>query len=426
MKYVKILLSAVAVFAASLGPGWAEYGLGPQDRVRVRIVEWRPGKGEAIEWLQLNGEYTVAASGTLSFPMLGMFEVEGRSPAAFAELLAERLQKRAGFGNRPEVSVEVIQYRPFYIVGAVDKPGEYYFRPGTTVLQAVGIAGGIYRPSDGGLMRLERDRINAGGLVEAARLDVQRGLIRKARLEAELAGRTGWALPKEAAGPEAERIRSDEASIGLARAAMLSAQIENIDNLRALLNSQVKSLQQKMVVQDKQLVISRRELSEVNSLVGRGLAVASREYSLERIVAEMESKRLDYEMAAINALQDIKKADRNASELKNEYKTKIVTELGDTVASTDQARAKLRTAENLVTEATVVAPRVIMDRQQSANGGARLSYAIIRKGREAAIEVDETAMIEPGDVLRVELTTAPPAVTPMTERSGNLSEAVAR
>ncbi|MEA1832104.1 polysaccharide biosynthesis/export family protein [Methylobacterium durans] len=397
----------LGLLLSGLGTAIADYGLGAQDRVRIRIVEWRPGKSEAIEWLPLNGEYTVAASGIVSVPMLGEFRVEGLSPSAFSEALADRLQKRAGFVNKPDVSVEVIQYRPFYIVGAVDKPGEYYFRPGTTVLQAVGIAGGLYRPADGGLLRLERDRITAVGLVDAARLDLQRGLIRKSRLEAELAGRTTFDLPEGVSGREAQRSRADEMALAQARAQMLAAQIDNSAGLQAILSSQVRSLEQKIAVQDKQLEISRRELKEVSGLVGRGLAVTSREFSLERIVAEMESKRLDFEMAALNARQDIKKSEQSATDLRNDLRTRIVTDLADTVSAIEQARAKLRTAEDLITEASVVAPRAMLDRQRGAQGGVRPGYTVIRKGRGSAISVDETAALEPGDVLRVELTVQP-------------------
>lgn len=423
MNIVRLSLLALVILATSPAPLRAEYGLGPQDRVRIRIVEWRPGKNEAVEWLALNGEYAVSAAGAVSVPIIGEIRVADRSPSEFSEMLAERLQKRAGFVAKPEVSVEVIQYRPFYIVGAVDKPGEYYFRPDTTVLQAVGIAGGLYRPADGGLLRLERDRINALGLVDAARLELQRSLIRRARLEAEFARKVAFEIPEGIKGPDAERVLADERSIAQARAAMLAAQLASGAGIRDLLASQVTSLEQKIVVQDKQLAISRRELKDVSSLVGRGLAVTAREFSLERVVAEMESKRLDFEMAALNARQDIKKAEQAATDLKNDLLTRIVTELGDTALVVQQARAKLRVAEDLVTEASLITPRAVVDRQRTANGGVRPTYSILRKNRGIELPVSDTASVEPGDVLRVSLTLEPPAGAKTEERR---DEAAAR
>jgi protein involved in polysaccharide export with SLBB domain len=52
-------------------------------------------------------------------------------------------------------AVEVAQYRPFAIMGDVQKPGQYPYRPGLTVLEAISLAGGYYRPELGLLRRLE-------------------------------------------------------------------------------------------------------------------------------------------------------------------------------------------------------------------------------------------------------------------------------
>lgn len=50
----------------------------------------------------------------------------------------------------PRVNVEVLQYRPFYIIGEVSKPGEYPYRNGMNIMSAVAVAGGFtYRANDG-------------------------------------------------------------------------------------------------------------------------------------------------------------------------------------------------------------------------------------------------------------------------------------
>ena len=45
--------------------------------------------------------------------------------------------------KQPSVAVEVVQYRPIFILGEVKKPGQYKYQPGMTVLTAVAIAGGF-------------------------------------------------------------------------------------------------------------------------------------------------------------------------------------------------------------------------------------------------------------------------------------------
>ena len=60
-------------------------------------------------------------------------------------MIAEQFRQRMGFVEAPSVSIEIAKFRPFYITGDVQHPGEYAYRPGLTVLQALSLAGGYYR-----------------------------------------------------------------------------------------------------------------------------------------------------------------------------------------------------------------------------------------------------------------------------------------
>ena len=51
-------------------------------------------------------------------------------------------QLRNGYLNDPKVSIEVLNYRPFFITGEVKSGGEYPYKAGLTVQDAVGVAGG--------------------------------------------------------------------------------------------------------------------------------------------------------------------------------------------------------------------------------------------------------------------------------------------
>jgi len=72
---------------------------------------------------------------------VGEVEVAGRTVPEFTNQLSEQL--RNGFVRDPIVSVEVAQYRPFYILGEVNRPGAYPYSPGMTVMGAVATAGGF-------------------------------------------------------------------------------------------------------------------------------------------------------------------------------------------------------------------------------------------------------------------------------------------
>ncbi|WP_082145903.1 polysaccharide biosynthesis/export family protein [Microvirga massiliensis] len=400
------LLATLLLALLPLGAEAAEYRLAAQDKLRVKVVEWRADKTEYFDWAVLGGEYIVSTSGTVSLPLIGSLPAQGRTTDEFAALIAETLQQRSGAVNRPEASVEIVQYRPIYVVGAVERPGEYPYRPGLTVLQAVGIAGGIYRQVEPGLVRLERDQITATGTHESARLEIRRLLARRARLAAELSEDPQIGIPDQLRNdPDIARLIADEAAIMNARIDALRSKLTATSELKNLFAREVESLEQKIVAHNRQIELARQELKNVSTLVGKGLAVSSREFALERTVVELENKMLDYTTAALRARQEIGKSERDATDLRTERKASIVAEIQETEAALDQAKARMVTAQKLIEEATTVAPRLVLDRSLQLT--PRLAFWIVRQGTgdTSKIAADENAAVNPGDVVHVEAVT---------------------
>ena len=113
-----------------------EYRLGTGDKVRV-VVFNEPA---------LSGEFQVDDSGTISLPLVGQIKGGGITPRALEQQLTAKL--KGGYVRDPKVSVEVSNYRPFYIIGEIEKPGEYPYRNGLSILAAGAIGGGFtYRAS---------------------------------------------------------------------------------------------------------------------------------------------------------------------------------------------------------------------------------------------------------------------------------------
>jgi len=107
------------------------YILGTGDKIRINVF------GEP----KLDGEYVVSSTGIVSFPLIGNVRATGQTVEALQENI--RSQLAAGYLKDPRVSAEVLNYRPFYILGEINKPGEYPFVNGITVQQAVAMAGGF-------------------------------------------------------------------------------------------------------------------------------------------------------------------------------------------------------------------------------------------------------------------------------------------
>jgi polysaccharide export outer membrane protein len=89
----------------------------------------------------LSNLYAVDGSGRISMPLIGAVNVNGLSTRALEGRIAAKL--RDGYLRDPRVSVEVDQFRPFFILGEVNQSGQYPFVNGMTVQTAVAIAGGF-------------------------------------------------------------------------------------------------------------------------------------------------------------------------------------------------------------------------------------------------------------------------------------------
>lgn len=73
--YGRLPVAALIALSALLGASsvFAEdYVLGPQDKLRIRVFEWRPMAGAAVEWAPLTGEFVISPAGTCHFLSLGL------------------------------------------------------------------------------------------------------------------------------------------------------------------------------------------------------------------------------------------------------------------------------------------------------------------------------------------------------------------
>lgn len=118
--------------SAAAASNASEYILGPNDRVRLIVF------GEE----QLSGEFAIDEGGRAALPLVGEVQAAGSSVRQFEDAVEAAL-KRGQYLNDPRVSVEVLNFRPFYILGEVQRPNQYPYTTGLSVLNAVATAGGF-------------------------------------------------------------------------------------------------------------------------------------------------------------------------------------------------------------------------------------------------------------------------------------------
>jgi polysaccharide export outer membrane protein len=130
------------------------YHLGVDDQLRI-ITYGDP---------QLSDKFSVDDAGDIEFPLLGVVPAVGLTTHDLSTKLMAGLKSQYVM-KEPSVSVEVIAYRPVFILGEVSKPGQYPYIPGMSVLSAVAIAGGYtYRAWQGtvGVVRSDGKNVQVG------------------------------------------------------------------------------------------------------------------------------------------------------------------------------------------------------------------------------------------------------------------------
>ncbi|MFA4939016.1 polysaccharide biosynthesis/export family protein [Brevundimonas sp.] len=109
----------------------SDYRLASADKVRIDVF------GEDA----LGGEFVIEANGRITLPLIGEIPAAGLTVAQLQDAVAHAL--RQGYLNQPRVTAQVLTYRPIYILGEVNRPGEYPYVPDLTVLNAVATAQGF-------------------------------------------------------------------------------------------------------------------------------------------------------------------------------------------------------------------------------------------------------------------------------------------
>lgn len=390
-----LLLLAVPLASARAD----DYQLDVMDKLRIRVAEWRTAEGAVRDWSTVSGDYTVGASGTVSLPFLGELTASGKTTAEVAEEVGTKMQLLFGLRDRPSASVELAQYRPIYLAGEVQTPGEYPYAPNMTVLKAISLGGGLRRGETG--QRFARDFIRAEGDSSVLVAERNRLLVRRARLQAEIAGSAAIAMPAEIKDmPEAADLLASETALMQTREKRLKLQLTALADLKTLLRSEIESLAKKSETQSRQLKLVESDREKVYNLTEKGLTVSSRRLAIEQQVADLQAGLLDIDTATLKAKQDVSKASQDETDLKNDRDAQLAQELQNTERELDTIALKLGTSRDLMAEAMMQSAEAATVAKQAV---ASVNYAIVREkdGKASEIPADENTRILPGDVVKV-------------------------
>ncbi|WP_420339123.1 polysaccharide biosynthesis/export family protein [Roseibium sp.] len=367
-----------------------EYRLGIQDRLRIYVAEWPA----------LTNEFEVGASGSVVLPIVGEVNAAGLAPRELALEIAERLQDQAKLRSLPNVAVDIAAYRPFYILGAVTSPGEYAYRPGMLVLNALSIAGGVYRPPSQSEWGLESSAINTLGELRTLRSEAADLEAEKTRFEAQAKGETEFPKLPENAPPNLTRALAEQSQLFRASLQRFNNEEKSLTTAINLYEGQITLLNQQLEDAKLKLDSFQTELEKIQDLIKQGYG-SPRLLPLNRDIADsqLENKRLEVEL--LRAEQGLEAARIELRDHETNYLDEAETQLVRIRSELRANQERVKTRESLVNSASG-----FTDRQQPNNEISlpqSLNFTIIRTvdGEVSTLNAEETTSVNPGDIVKV-------------------------
>ncbi len=390
-----ISLSALSIVAAlSLLPqkGFSDerdaYKLGPGDILQLSVF----GVADFAR------RVTVNIDGNISVPFLGELHGEGLTIHDLRVALTDGLTKD-GRIQSADVSVEIVELRPFYISGDVSRPGAVPYRPGLTVRHAIALAGGY----DALRFRTENPLMTAPDLKsenESLWIDLARQKARAISLRAELNRTPDIDLTSIYSAPLQRKTLDEIASF---EESDLKMRLANYAKQRTFLQISVKNaegtikaLQDRQERNEESITLQQGAVDRMNISASKGLVMANRVDDERRSLAEIRSQQGDTEARLVQAEHDRDELARNIEVQDEQHNTQLNDALRDTSIEIAKLAGRIRaSSEKLLYTGAVKA--------QMRGGEGSPSLVIYRKNGEQTMQIaaQEDTPLRPDDVLEV-------------------------
>lgn len=368
------------------------------DRIYLRAGWWDHAAVQYRDWVGVSGEYVVDPEGKISVPLAGIVDASGETIEALSATLSQQIQRRVGLTGQPEVAIEIVGHTPIYVLGSVAAPGEYIFRRGMTVQQAISLAGGIGGNEVGQADSAERDAIRYGGNMRVLAKQIAALSAERARLTDEIA-----ALESQAAGTdEALSTTSEGIEREIFEARQRSADIRsrNIRELQTVISEQITRIEEQISLRETQLDIAQADAEAMETLKDRGLAVRARESAVLTTVANMEAQLIQLKVARLEAVQQLNLARRDEITLYDEARLGRLARLKQVELDLSTKRTEEETARRLYTDAIA---RSSVSTEELSEIVTRYFVSRNLQSGPDRISASAATPLEPGDTLEIVL-----------------------
>ncbi len=359
------------------------------DEIRIKSLE-RP---------ELNGDYRIREDGAASLPLLGAVTLAGRTLEQAQGTL--RADYEMVLQSPVALLLDVSEWRPVTVLGSVDKPGNYPFKGRMSVLNALGAAGGIYRPARGSLVTLEVMR--EATRFEQAAHKLKQALVRKDRLTAEREGKENWEaserLRQIAKPEEVERLVASERRIMQERRIVHEKKKEALADQQRLIEGELEALTKQAQKNAEQIDLMSAEVGVTEDLTSRGLTSRSNKIERQLQLATMQATASEIVGQRMRAEQALRIVRRDIDVADPDRRILIEQDLELAEKTAVEQEIEMRAASDLMSQLSNLRVGVGM----SIQSGEKVAFEITRHtmGGPKSFIAQETTPLIPGDVLRV-------------------------
>ncbi len=364
----------------------AVFNMSHVERIRLRI--W--GNSD------LGGDYAIDPDNSLSIPRVGRIEVGDMTLAELELLLSEKLS--VATRTDVTVAVEVARYRPYFIMGHVAEAGAIEWRPGLKVIQAISLARGVLRPTDGTAAAAGYTHPIAN---RQSRTQLTFVLAQLARLKAEREGGDVVATTERIA----TMVKSVPETSRMALTSLMSRQNDMLSEQRRLMDAQIVGLRREREAaereleaaqsQDKaireQLDITRAQLANIEVLKEKKLVSNTRYLDQKSNLLQIEVRHAETASMVERARARLSNVDQQLVTVPQQRRA----DLNERIDGLEREVAQLELATGIETSTG--------DDGNAQEDVLRLSYHVARESETGVRTFPATVFTEimPGDVLIV-------------------------
>ncbi|MGB3813694.1 MAG: polysaccharide biosynthesis/export family protein [Shinella sp.] len=347
----------------------------------------------------LSGSFPIGTDGTIGYPLLGNVPVSGKKIDEVRQAIDNGLKVHIA---NLSVAVVVETYAPVFIVGEVQRPGGYAFRPGMIALELFALGGGqkeVLSQGENAGMRLSGLRQDYADLVvQLLGQDVKR-----VRLEAELNGQPFNYLPGEEIGTPDPRIVRQvveaERTLFELRRTSLAGELKSLQQQKISYLEEIDTLEKSGKLRDGELALLDEDVKVARTMVERGLTPKTQLRDKQREISATNRDVLEFGSFLARARQNLTVIEGRLASLRDQRRGEAAADLREVNLDILRLRRKMSYSLQAMAEAGIALEK----KDGSRQAAFRFSAVRLIDGKYREVDVGQTDPVRAGDILRVSL-----------------------